>query len=40
MVNAREMVEQWRAKGDKEGAYVRLPIVVAIGTLGEPPALH
>jgi hypothetical protein len=26
-----------RKKGDKDGADVWLPIIVAIGTLGEPP---
>lgn len=35
---ARQMVEQWRARGDNEGADVWLRIIVAIGTLGEPPS--
>jgi hypothetical protein len=35
---AREMVEQLRAKGDKDGADTWLRIIVAIGTLGEPPS--
>ena len=34
---AREMVEQMRRKGDKDGADTWLRIIVAIGTLGEPP---
>ena len=31
------MVETMRAKGDKDGAHTWLRIIVAIGTLGEPP---
>jgi hypothetical protein len=34
---ARDMVEEMRRKGDKEGADVWLRIVVAIGNLGDPP---
>ena len=34
---AREMVEEMRKKGDNDGADVWLRIIVAIGTLGEPP---
>jgi hypothetical protein len=37
-VKAREMVETMRKKGDKDGADVWLRIIVAIGTLGEPPS--
>ena len=37
MVRARETVETMRAKGDTEGADTWLRIIVAIGTLGEPP---
>jgi hypothetical protein len=33
---AREMVEQMRRTGDKEGADVWRRIIVAIGTLGDP----
>jgi hypothetical protein len=33
----REMVETMRKKGDKDGADTWLRIIVAIGTLGEPP---
>jgi hypothetical protein len=36
-VKAREMVTTMRRKGDKDGADVWLRIIVAIGTLGEPP---
>ena len=31
------MVEKMRRRGDNEGADVRLRIIVAISTLGEPP---
>jgi hypothetical protein len=34
---AREMVETMRQKGNKDGADVWLRIIVAIGSLGEPP---
>ena len=34
---AREMVETMRNKGDKDGADTWLRIIVAIGTLREPP---
>jgi hypothetical protein len=34
---AREMVEELRRKGDKEGVDVWLRIIVAIGNLGDPP---
>ena len=34
---AREMVEAMRKKGDNDGADTWLRIIVAIGTLGEPP---
>jgi hypothetical protein len=34
---AREMVEQMRRKGDNNGSDTWLPIIVAIGELGEPP---
>jgi hypothetical protein len=34
---AREMVEAMRRKGDEEGADTWLRIIVAIGTLGDPP---
>ena len=37
MAKAREMVEAMRSKGDDEGAATWLRIIVAIGTLGEPP---
>ena len=33
----REMVETMRKKGDKDGADTWLRIIVAIGTLREPP---
>ncbi len=32
------MVEATRRKGDADGADVWLRIIVAIGTLGEPPS--
>jgi len=35
---ARERVEQMRRRGDVEGADHWLRIIVAIGTLGAPPA--
>jgi hypothetical protein len=35
---AREMVEAMRKKGDNDGADTWLRIIVAIGTLGEPPS--
>ncbi len=35
---ARERIEQMRPRGDAEGADHWLRIVVAIGTLGAPPA--
>jgi hypothetical protein len=34
---ARDMVETMRKKGDEDGADVWLRIIVAIGSLGEPP---
>jgi hypothetical protein len=34
---AREMVEEMRRRGDDEGADRWLRIIVAIGTLGDPP---
>jgi hypothetical protein len=37
MAKAREMVETMRKKGDNDGADTWLRIIVAIGTLGEPP---
>jgi len=37
IVKAREMVEGMRKKGDADGADVRLRIIAAITTLGEPP---
>jgi hypothetical protein len=37
VAKAREMVEAMRDKGDAEGADMWLRIIVAIGTLGEPP---
>ena len=37
VAKAREMVETMRKKGDTEGADTWLRIIVAIGTLGEPP---
>jgi len=33
----REMVETMRKKGDKDGADTWLRIIVAVGTLREPP---
>ena len=35
---ARERIEQMRHRGDAEGADHWLRIIVAIGTLGAPPA--
>ncbi len=35
---ARERIEQMRRRGDAEGADHWLRIIVAIGTLGAPPA--
>jgi hypothetical protein len=35
---AREMVEKMRRRGDADGADTWLRIIVAIGTLGTPPA--
>ena len=37
VAKAREMVEEMRRKGDHEGADVWLRVIVAIGSLGEPP---
>jgi len=37
VAKAREMVETMREKGDHDGADMWLRIIVAIGTLGEPP---
>ena len=37
IAKAREMVEAMRKKGDAEGADLRLRIIAAITTLGEPP---
>jgi hypothetical protein len=34
---AHEIVETMRKKDDEDGADVWLRIIVAIGTLGEPP---
>jgi hypothetical protein len=36
-VRAREMVDAMRKRGDADGAHLWLRIIVAIGTLGEPP---
>jgi hypothetical protein len=40
MVEARAKVDELRATGDSEGADVWLRIIIAIGTLGEPPTTH
>jgi hypothetical protein len=39
IAKAREMVETMRKKGDEDGAELWLRIIVAIGTLGQPPTV-
>jgi hypothetical protein len=37
VAKAREMVEEMRRKGDHDAADLWLRVIVAIGSLGEPP---
>jgi hypothetical protein len=37
IAKAREMVEEMRRKGDHDAADLWLRVIVALGTLGEPP---